>query len=120
MESGQAASWLINYYPVSNPNYGEVFRLLKTRSWKRIDQLRLARYYLQKIPFASAKPYEAFIAFMSLKSFISVLNEFLPKPNSDIDLLIYHLRTVLQKAIKTPDDRNTVNAFLGELSSMQL
>lgn len=116
MESDQAASWLISTYPVSNPGYGDVFQLLRARSWKRADQLRLARYYLQKMPFASAKPYEAFATFMSLKLFILVLREFLPKTRADIDLLAYHLTAVLEKAVQTSDDRDAVNAFLCELS----
>ena len=120
MESGQAASWLMSAYPVSSPEYGDVFQLLKARSWKRADQLRLARYYLQKIPFANAKPYEAFVAFMSLKLFISVLREFLPKPKADVDLLVYYLKSVLEKAAKTSDDRAAVNALLGDLLSAQL
>ena len=111
-ESDQAASWLINTYPLSNPEYGDVFQFLKGRSWKRADQLRLARYYLQKMPFASAKPYEAFITLMSLKLLISVLGEFLPKSNADIDLLVYHIRPVLEKAAQTSDDHDAVNAFL--------
>ena len=116
MESDQAALWLINTYPISNPEYGDVFQLLRARSWKRADQLRLARYYLQKMPFANSKPYEAFATFMSLKLFISVLRELLPKTRADIDLLVYHLESVLEKTVRTSDDRDAVNAFLDELS----
>lgn len=118
MESGHAASWLISFYPIRNPDYGEVFQLLRARSWKRADQLRLARYYLQKIPFASEKPYDAFISFMSLKSFISVLREFSPTSKADADLLMYHLKTTLQKAAQTSDDHDAINAFFDDLSSV--
>ncbi|THF66563.1 hypothetical protein E6C76_06950 [Pseudothauera nasutitermitis] len=118
MESDQAASWLIATYPLSNPEYGDVFQLLRVRSWKRVDQIRLARYYLQKIPFASEKPYEVFASFMSIKLFISVLKELLPKRRADVDLLVYHLQAVLEKAAQTSDDRDAVNAFLNELFSM--
>ena len=117
MESGQAASWLIKSYPLNNPGYGDAFQLLKARSWKRNDQLRLARYYLQKAPFASEKPYEIFISFMSIKLFILVPREFPPKSKADADLLIYHLRPVLQKVAKTAEQREIVNALFYEFQS---
>ena len=120
MKSNQAASWLMNTYPVTDPDYGDAFQLLRARSWKRAEQLLLARYYLSKTPFASPKPYEAFASFMSLQLLTTVLREHLPKSKSDIDLLAYHLRAVLRNAARTSDDREAVESFLADLSQESL
>lgn len=115
MESSQAASWLMDEFPISDIRYGEVFQFIGSRSWKRADQIRLARYYLQKIPFSSSKPYEVFSRFMSLRLFLSILKEFFPIAKDDIDLFFYHVNPVLELKIKNPEDRNMVNLFIKDL-----
>ncbi|MFA6070214.1 MAG: hypothetical protein WC810_16655 [Janthinobacterium sp.] len=60
MASAKAADCLITRYPMDSPDYWEVFQVLPHVSWKRADQIRLAQQYLQKMPFASAKPYAVF------------------------------------------------------------
>ena len=116
MESDKAASWLTEAYPIDSFEYGAAFQFISCRSWKRADQVRLARYYLQKIPFASAKAYEAFVSFMALRQFFNIIKERLPSNKSDIDLLIYHLRPTLENAVKTNADRELVDFFLAELN----
>ena len=116
MESDQAASWLMDTFPISDIGYGEVFQIMAHRSWRRADQIRLARYYLQRVPFSSSKPYEVFAEFMSLELFLSVLKYFLPMTRDDINLFVYHLNPVLEKRIKTAKDREAVDSFLSELS----
>ena len=54
---------------------------------------------------------------MSVKLFVSVIKELLPKTAPDVDLLIYHLRPVLEKMVKTSHDRAIVNSFLCDLLS---
>ena len=46
--SEEAADYLLSNYGVESPNYGEAFVLLSHRSWKRSDQVRLARQTYQK------------------------------------------------------------------------
>lgn len=105
MRSDEAATWLMETYDVEGDAYGEAFSLIPHRSWKRADQLRLARYYLQRIPFASARPYEAFAAFMSIRALVDVIVECLPhiRPNG-ISLLRYHLGPLIEKRARTPRD----------------
>lgn len=114
MTSAQAADWLISTYPVDQPEYGDAVTLIPHRSWKRSDQLRLARHYLQKIPFASARPYEVFASFMSFELFVGAIREQLPSSRADIDLLLYHLSPVLKKAAKTEADYELLRSFIAE------
>ena len=86
--------------------------LLPHLSWKEADQLKLARHYLSKIPYASAKPYEVFVSFMTLGNFIRVLKEFLPSQEEDKSLLKYHLKSVLSNAATTDAARKSVEDFL--------
>ncbi|MRW83043.1 hypothetical protein GJ698_02930 [Pseudoduganella sp. FT26W] len=62
-----AATFLLEAFPLEALNHSEAFCVMVHSSWKRDDQIRLARSYLSKIPFASAMPYEAFASFMSLR-----------------------------------------------------
>ena len=116
MSSSQAADWLLKTYPVEGQNYGDAIQLISHLSWKQADQIRLARHYLKKIPFASSKVYEVFASFMSFELFVKVLQEQLPINKSDIDLLLYHLRPVLEKYAKTSSDHVLINSFIAELT----
>lgn len=112
MNSPEAADWLIHKYPIDG-DYGAVFALLTHRSWLREDQRRLASYYLQKIPFATAKPYEAFASFMSLRQLTDVLRERLPMHGERMDLLRYHLEPVLRRLAKSDADARLIETLLG-------
>jgi hypothetical protein len=114
MASAQAADWLIETFPVDGAEYGDAITLIPHRSWKRSDQLRLARHYLTKVPFASSRPYEAFASFMSFELFMQVIREYMPTNKSDIDLLIYHLSPVMKKAARTDADRELMKTFIAE------
>lgn len=115
MSSNQAAEWLIENYPMEYSGYGEALQLLPHRSWKRADQIRLARYYLKRMPFASSRVYEIFAAIMAFDILIGLIRENLPSDKSDMDLLLYHLRPVLERAAKTEQDRQAVGSLLAEL-----
>lgn len=117
MDSEDAATWLMETYPIDDPEYGNAIILLNHRSWKKSDQIRLARHYFRKIPFASSKPYEVFASFMSISNFIKIINEYLPKKKADLNLLIYLLEPVLMKNLKSKSDKDIVDRFLVELKS---
>lgn len=115
MESGEAAAWLIENYPITNPDYGTAFVLLGARTWLRWDQITLARYYLQKMPFSSSRPYEVFCSFMALPLFIRVITEQLPKPAPDANLIRYHLEPLLNAAARSDGDHEKVKTLLDAL-----
>jgi hypothetical protein len=115
MTSNQAADWLIKTYPADDPKYGEALQLIPHISWKRADQIRLAGHYLKKMPFASSKVYDTFASFMSFELFVKVIQQQLPIDKSDISLLLYHLRPVLERAAKTSADHELMRLFMDEL-----
>lgn len=115
LSSQEAASWLMESYPVDALDYGNAIALLTHRSWKRADQVRLANYYLKKLPFASSRVYEAFASFMSIDLLIKILNEHLPKSSAEMSLLVYYVGPVLEKSVRTETDRELVRSFISEL-----
>ena len=115
MNSDQAADWLMRQYALESPDWGGALDLIPHRSWARPDQIRLGRYYLSRLPFASAKPYKVFSGIMSFKNFVAIIRECLPKDGGRIDLLIYYLGPVLDEAAKTDEDRELAKSFINKL-----
>jgi hypothetical protein len=112
MQSEDAASWLMETYPIDKPKYGEAIVLLRQRSWARQDQVRLAKYYLKKLPFPTSTVYEAFVSIMAIPRFVAIIKDYLPTEKADIDLLLYYLTPVLKLAAKTENDRALVEEFI--------
>ena len=112
--SKDAADWLIEKFPTDCEEYGIAISLMTHRSWKREDQVRLAKYYLRKLPFSSSKVYEAFISFMQLERFLKVIREYLPDNEADRNLLAYHLSPVLKKHAKSDKEQEIVKEFMSE------
>jgi len=112
MPSNDAADWLVSHYLPYDPNYGEVYRIIPHISWKKEDQIRLAKHYLRKIPFASALPYEAFASVMPIKKLLNVIYEYLPTDRNDLELLLYYLIPTLEKFSKTESDYDVMNSFI--------
>jgi hypothetical protein len=117
MKSQDAADWLLKKYPVTNPDYGDAIELLSHLSFKRADQIRLAGHYLQKMPFASAKVYHAFLSIMSLRNFVSIAKHYVPTNKTDKSLMLYHLVPELEKAAKTLHDREIIKFFIADIDS---
>ena len=119
MSSDEAAAWLMQTYKVGKPSWGEAIQLLPHRSWKASDQVALARYYLQRMPFASEQPYEAFISFMSVPNFLMVLREHLPNASSDrLGLLHYHLSTLLKRRAKSDSEVAGCDELLADIKRL--
>ncbi|WP_240202458.1 hypothetical protein [Pseudomonas sp. ICBG1301] len=116
MTSDQAAAWILSRYPLSSDNWGEALLLLPHRSWKRPEQKRLADYYFKKIPFSSARGYEAFASIMSIKLMVACINDALPKDPGRTELLFYHLIPVLKRFAKNDADRKIIEGFLSASS----
>lgn len=119
LPSEDAANFLMENFPIEAENYSEAFKLMAHRSWKKTDQLRLARFYLKKTPFASSKPYEVLASLMSLPTLISVVKEAISDKPNDQQFIVYHVTSVLKNNIKTEKDRNLVDRFIMELDSGQ-
>jgi len=120
LASEDAASFLMETFPIEAENYSTAFQVMAHRSWKKTDQLRLARFYLKKTPFASSKPYEVLASFMSIPTFISVVREAISNKPNDRQLIVYHVTPVLKKNIKTERDRDLVASFITESESSQI
>jgi hypothetical protein len=117
LASEDAASYLMETFPIEAENYSEAFKVMSHRSWKKNDQLRLARFYLKKTPFVNSKPYEVFASFMSLPNLISVVKEAISNKPNDSDFIVYYVTPVLKNSIKTQKDRTLVEKFMVELKS---
>ncbi|TBU86517.1 hypothetical protein [Phytopseudomonas dryadis] len=118
MESAEAADWLMHEYPIESASYGEALLLLPHRSWKRNDQKRLAKYYFEKLPFASSRGYEAFTAFMSVRLMLDCMRDCLPKQKDQIDLLLYNAIPPLRRAAKNDADRQLIGEFEKEIRAV--
>lgn len=112
LSSKAAADWLMSTYPISSQRWGHAISLITHRSWQRREQFSLARYYLQKLPYANERIYEVFCSFMSISVFIGVIKEQLPLSEPDGSLLRYHLGSVLRAKAQRPADIAFVSEFL--------
>ncbi|GFM59953.1 hypothetical protein PSCICG_11130 [Pseudomonas cichorii] len=112
LDSAQAAERLINMYPLESVDFSEGLLLISHLSWKKSDQKKLARHFFKKLPFASARGYEAFASFMSVKNMLECVCERFSMSSSDMSLLLYHLIPVLSRAAKSDQDRQLILAFL--------
>jgi hypothetical protein len=115
LSSSDAATWLMEKFPTNTNNWGEALIAMPHRSWERPDQIRLANYYLAKIPYASERGYEAFASFMSIARMISVLRSYIPPAAEDKRLLAYHLGPTLRRKAMSDTDKALIRSFLDDL-----
>ena len=82
LSSEDAATFLIE-------QYGNGWPVTMThRSWRKADQIRLARVFIQGRVHATGRGYKDFLSFMSIDAFLKVVEEGLPRVAPDqIDLL---------------------------------
>lgn len=118
MTSSQAADWLMENYPTNEEDYWVGIKLLSHVSWKRSDQIRLATFYLKKMPFANSTVYATFASIMAFDLLIKIIREQLPTDKNDINLLLYHLEPILQKFAKKESDQHLMNSFIAELKKI--
>lgn len=114
--SNEAANWLMERYPFRSHNWGESIIILSHLSWKKADQIRLAEYYLNAMPFADAWPYRAVATIMPVHRLVAIMKKRVPN-DSHKTLLEYHVVTVLRPAARTQKDREAVESFLAELKA---
>lgn len=115
LSSSDAATWLLENYSIDEPGGHEAIVFIPHRSWKRVDQIRLAHHYLSDIPYASERGYDAFLTFMSVPLFIKIIRENMPTSERDLDLLLYHLTISFRKSVRTDKDRAAAIRLLEDL-----
>lgn len=107
LSSEDAATFLLRKYPDRCPV------TIRHRSWKRKDQIRLARQFLHGQAHASARVYEDFLSFMSLELFLNVMEDGLANIEPDkLGLLSYYLIPALRRAPRDEAQREAVERFI--------
>jgi len=120
MQSAEAASWLMENYKIDGGQLGEAFTLVAHRSWTKSDQLRLARYFLQDIPFGSPYPLRAFATFMPIRTLVMVIREHLPRVTKDrLGLLRYFLSPLISEKSLTDADVTAGKDLIKELKRLE-
>jgi hypothetical protein len=109
LPSHEAADLILERYPLDSSMWGNVITLIEHLSWKVPDQVRLAEYYLSRLPHASDRGYSVFLNMMQLERVLAVIERHWPQNTADVDLLLYYLRPVLKKA-STNDRQATLVA----------
>lgn len=114
MTSAEAANFLMSKAEAYQDKDRTFVRYVKCRSWKVCDQVRLVRFFLDKKPFASEKPYDYFLSVMSVKNFIKILNELDPEL-LDNDLFKYYIRQSLMKINISGSEADARKGFLEKI-----
>jgi len=115
MECGAAADALMASYPAGSPNWGAAIELIGHLSWPKKDQVKLAKHYLSRLPFANAKPYEVFANIMSLPTLLQILKEYAPSNDRDKNLFRYYAKPALERAKPSDSDRKMVEEFFSNI-----
>ena len=114
--SEEAATYLIAGYGADPGTFDKAFFLMRHRSWRRRDQVRLARHFLQKTPFRPhGQAYPALASFMSLRLLIRLLRAVKPTENIDLFMFRSDVERVLWQRAKSPGELAAVEQFLAEL-----
>ena len=98
LPSHEAADLILERYPLDSAMWGNAITLIELLSWKVPDQVRLAEYYLSRLPHASDRGYSVFLNVMQLERLLAVIERNWPQNAADVDLLLYYLRPALKKA----------------------
>lgn len=113
MGSSDAATWLLENCPLGSANVGSAYRVIPHLSWKRPDQFRLARHYLNNLPHAHPGAYRGFASFMSLRNFLLVVEENMSEIADDrLSLLFYYLLPILKAKSRSADNKALVADFI--------
>ncbi|WP_324697813.1 hypothetical protein ACLIMP_04585 [Novosphingobium aerophilum] len=111
MQSPEAVDWLLTRYPCESENWGEALTLIGHASFSKGDARRLAAHYLRRAPYASDRPYQVFAKLIGFRSLLGILGEVVPANHPRRDLLLYHLKPLLE-AVTSDKDRVAASAFV--------
>jgi hypothetical protein len=116
MNSNEAADWLLSRYPLGASSWGHALTLLDHVSLTRQDIRRLAAHYLRQTPYPSDRPYRVFAKLLGLPGLLKQLETYIPMQRRDADLLMYHLRPMLDAA-ESDRDRNAASRFIAIMAA---
>lgn len=114
LSSEDAATYLMEQYGDEWP------ATLKSRSWEKKDQFRLARRFIKGRALATDRGYREFLPFMSIEAFLRVIEEGLQDIEvAKLELLSYHLLPCLRGVALTKRQVSHIENFEKRLSSLQ-
>lgn len=116
LTSADAVEWLIQNFNSEKGNSGEAYVVIPRRSWEKKDQIKLANFYLGNLPHRSDLGYRAFLKFMGLPNFISVITSHLPDDPEQRALVDYYLRPILEAHPSKERHKDLVEEFCKLLS----
>lgn len=114
----EACNWIMKKYPVDSANFSLVFKIIPHISWSRKVRRKLANYYLSIQPFATEYPYLCFLKVMPLKELLSIIAENLPKDFNKLELVKYHLQTLLKSDDICIANKKELLEFIKKLDTM--
>ena len=114
--SSNAATWVLNSFPLTDVERYAIVPLLSKRTWARRDLLRLADHFMTDSVHATPKIYKLFYSIMSAKDFIANLKSKKIEVNK-IPLLIYQLEIVIHSVRKHENETTLMHQYLEELRS---
>lgn len=119
LDSGEAADWVMDNYPVGSDLSGKGILIICCRTWKKKDQSRLANYYMSNKPYAHSRFYESFLKVMSIRNFINILEKKLPLNDKDLRMLAYCVIPVLKKYCRKggESEKKLVESFIEKIKS---
>lgn len=116
MSSSEGLEWLVERFPLDSEGWGQALILLDHASFPKKEARQLARYYLARAPYASDRPYRVFAKQLGLSGLLNVLGEMVPKLQPESDLLLYHLKPLLDDAA-SETDRQAASTFVASLAA---
>lgn len=114
----EACNWIMRKYPVYSDNFSLAFKIIPHISWSRESRRKLANYYLSIQPFATEYPYLCFLKFMPLTELLSIIAKNLPKDLNKLDLVKYHLQTLLKSDDICISNKKELSEFIKKLDNM--
>jgi len=115
LPSHEAADLILDRYPLDNIGWGKAITLIEHGSWAVPDQVRLAEYYLSRLPHANDRAYSVFAKVMQLERLLAVIERYWPQNTDHVDLLLYYLRPSLKQASKTDRQAALVAEWLQKM-----
>ena len=116
MPPSKGSEWLMDRFPIEGEHWVQALDLLGHTSFPRREARQLATYYLARAPYASDKPYRVFAKLLGVTGLLAVLSGMLPQLRLKSDLLLYHLKPVLD-GVGNEAERQAAFAFVTSLAA---
>ena len=114
LSSEEAATQLISKYAGRGCDW-MAFRLLRCRTWKRKDQIRLARHFLFERPsYGRWDLFDHFASFMSLRLLVKLAREHKFLDAQDLYHVRYVLEPMLMQRAKSESEISAIREMVAE------